>query len=373
MVSFPDLVSVFDPIILTVSSFTCPSFNLGYWSRELPESSVFVFQGLRPCIVQIIGPLHNHDSACKHSSPDDTAADSVPHLRDGLPSQRRQGLATWMDVFDLGGTYQRKVARRDLTSDLLLRCICAFTARQLCLRASGETWAPVATNYYRQSLHLLIQQLNSSEPLRDTLTAVILLGSYEVLAAQGQEHHRHYEGALKLIQIRGISARSVGLDRANFWIWVRHELTIAITNKTPLQLDPSDGNVNWRKGETAEDLAVNWVYKDRTPSEYHELLVGIEIWYTGLFQHLRGVKYGKPVEDGLFKVHFAVLQTGSFTANTCRSLLPLIQDHATEIINISISDIPDQVLCSSILPLYFGCGEQGFPSAQPYLSHTPGG
>ncbi|PYI04092.1 hypothetical protein BO78DRAFT_388860 [Aspergillus sclerotiicarbonarius CBS 121057] len=284
-----------------------------------------------------------------------------------LLNEYRRGLATWMDVFDLSDTYQREVARRALTSELLLRCICAFAAQQLCLRASGEIWASVATNYYSQSLHLLIQQLNSTEPLRDTLTAVILLGSYEVLAAQGQEHHRHYEGAMKLIQIQGISARSVGLDRANFWIWVRHELTIAITNKMPLQLKPSDWNVNWQERETEEDLlsnqllwlvgrAVDWVYKDRTPLEYRKLLTDTESWYTGLSQHFRGVKYGELVEDGLSRVYFVVSQTAA--AMLWYHLLHLllytepvlqdvaytakIQEHATEIINISISDIPDQ-------------------------------
>ncbi|RAL05936.1 Zn(II)2Cys6 transcription factor [Aspergillus ibericus CBS 121593] len=307
-------------------------------------------------------------SESSHYNPDRMAVTTVHQMKPQptmpltsemfhLLNEYWRGLATWMDVFDLSDTYHREVARQALTSELL-RCICAFTARQLCLRASGEVWAPAATNYNSPSLHLLIQQLNSCEPLRDTLTAVILLGSYEVLAAQGQEHHRHYEGARKLIKLQGISARS--------------------SDQAVLQLDPSDWNVNWWEGETAEDLlsnqllwligrAVNWIYKDKTPRKYQELLTDTEGWYTGLSQHFRGVRYGEMVEDGLSKVHFAVPQTAAamlwyhllhlmlYAEPVLQDVayIPKIQEHATEIINISISDIPDQVRCFSILPLYF--------------------
>ena len=240
-----------------------------------------------------------------------------------LLNEFRQGLATWMDVFDHNCTYQREVCRRALTSELLLRCICAFTARRLCLVASGEIWTPVATKYYSQSLHLLIKQINNQDPRDDVLTAVMLLSSYEVMAAQGQEHRQHYEGAMKLIRRQGISARSIGLDKANFWIWVRHEITVAITNETPLQMAPKHWNVKWREGETEEDMlgnqvlwlvgrAVDWVYGNGTLSEYHDLLGDTERWYAGLSPSFCGVQYGEPVEDGLSKVHFAVPAAGEF-------------------------------------------------------------
>ena len=233
----------------------------------------------------------------------------------------RHGLATWMDVFDRNCTYQREVCQRALTSDLLLRCICALTARQLCLLASGEIWTPVATKYYSQSLNLLIRQLSSPESKDEAMSAVMLLSSYEVLAAPGQEHHKHYDGAMNLIRIRGINARSIGLDKANFWIWIRHEITVAIVNKSPLQMSPKYWNIDWQVNEAEEDTlgnqvlwlvgrAVDWIYQHGTPEEYHHLLKDSEGWYMGLPIPFRGVYYGEPVEYGLSKIHFATPAAG---------------------------------------------------------------
>jgi Fungal specific transcription factor domain len=241
-----------------------------------------------------------------------------------LLNEFRQGMATWMDIFDHTCTYQREVCRLGLTSELLLRCICAFTAKRLCLLPFGEIWMPIATKYYSESLSLLIKQLNDPESNDVALTAVILLSSYEILAAHGQAHRRHCEGAMKLMRMQGISARSLHLDRANFWIWIRHDITVAIMNETSLQMSPKEWNVSWREGETQEDLlgnqllwlvgrAVDWTYGSRTPHENNEILQDAEQWYTGLSVSFRGVKYGDSVEDGLSKVHFAVSAAGEFS------------------------------------------------------------
>ena len=58
------------------------------------------------------------------------------------------GLATWMDVFDFDKTYERQVTRRALHSQLLIQCICAFTAKNLSLLSSGEVWDPISSRYY---------------------------------------------------------------------------------------------------------------------------------------------------------------------------------------------------------------------------------
>lgn len=70
-----------------------------------------------------------------------------------LLNKFRAGLATWMDVFDFDKTYETEVLRRALHSDLLLRCICAFTAQHLSLLVSGEFWFPIASRYYGQVRH----------------------------------------------------------------------------------------------------------------------------------------------------------------------------------------------------------------------------
>ncbi|KAH2938881.1 hypothetical protein KXW15_008221 [Aspergillus fumigatus] len=204
------------------------------------------------------------------------------------------------DVMDI-------VARRSLTSELLLTCVCAFTARQLGLVASGEIWVPVATKYYTQALNLLIQQLRSPAPEDDTLSAVIILSSYEVLATQGQEYRRHFEGATKLIQMYGISAQSVGIDRANFWIWIRHEITVSITNEIHLQMSPGSGTSIGGRGKRKR---IAWGIKFCGSSV--ELLT----WYMArenypnttvcCMRRRIGIKYADPIEDGLRKIHFAV-------------------------------------------------------------------
>ena len=60
----------------------------------------------------------------------------------------RSGLSAWMDIFDFENTYQREVSRRAMYSELLLKCICSFTAKHLSLLASGEVWQPIAARYY---------------------------------------------------------------------------------------------------------------------------------------------------------------------------------------------------------------------------------
>jgi hypothetical protein len=62
----------------------------------------------------------------------------------------RSGLAVWMDVFDSSQSHQREVVRRAMYSDLLLNCICAFTAKNLSLLPSGKVWQPVAAQFYSQ-------------------------------------------------------------------------------------------------------------------------------------------------------------------------------------------------------------------------------
>jgi len=80
----------------------------------------------------------------------------------------QSGLATWMDIFDFEKTYQIDVSRRALYSDLLLQCICAFTAKHLSHLASGEVWQTVASRYYVEvrnapSIRESIDQHNSQK------------------------------------------------------------------------------------------------------------------------------------------------------------------------------------------------------------------
>jgi hypothetical protein len=241
------------------------------------------------------------------------------------------GVATWMDLFDHRCTYQRVVTRRVLDSELLLRCVCAFSAKNLSLLASGTVWASAAARYYGESLRMLIELLGSPAPQYDALTATILLSSYEMVAAHGQELQRHFFGATLLIRTHGISARSRGVDNANFWIYIRHEIVVALVNESPLQMSPKEWNVSWREGETEEDVLGNqllWLVgraidstftKDPNPggsvttfSERSDLIREAERWFEGLPGSFRGIQYGDPTEEGFARLYFAVPAAGEW-------------------------------------------------------------
>ena len=245
--------------------------------------------------------------------------------------QNKSGVARWMDLFDHEATYQRAVARRILRSELLLRCVCAFTAKHLSLLDAGEIWKPAAARYYGESLRMLIELLGSGGPQDDALTATMLLCSFEMIAAQGSEHRRHFFGAMMLITTHGINACSVGINRANFWIYIRHEIVVALNNESSLLLSPDTWNVNWREDETEEDAlgnqvlwllgrAINLTYAKHprtgepmgTVTERRELLRDTDLWFDKLPLAFQGVKYGDETDDGLSRLYFAVPAAGKF-------------------------------------------------------------
>ncbi|KAF2176737.1 hypothetical protein K469DRAFT_605880 [Zopfia rhizophila CBS 207.26] len=300
----------------------------------------------------------------------------------------RRTVATWMDVFDHNQTYELSIPRLTLTSPLLFHCICAFTARHLSLSQSGRnsSWTPIAQHHYGEALRLLISLLNSPSAQDHALTATILLSSYEVISSLGQEHRRHFLGAMMLIKSHGITARSIGIDRANFWIYVRHEIGVALATEKPLILNPDEWNVQWEEGETREDMlgnhilwilarAIGLVYgrsKEAKDIELEqrkrkELIDETYKWRHELPDTFVWVKYGEPDEEGFKRVYFAVSAAAAamFWYHIVHILLlaePTVQDqthdseiqyHAMQIANIAISDIPDSVRVFSSHGLYY--------------------
>lgn len=233
------------------------------------------------------------------------------------------GLATWMDIFDHNRSYQCEVPRRCLTSALLTRCVCAFTAKHLSHRASGEVWSSRAVHYYGDSLRLLIQHLDSNPGSSegDALTANMLLSSYEMLDARDHEHQRHLIGASAFIRMKHINARSRGMDGANFWIYVRHEITISLQNSAPLQLAPDEWDFDFQEGEIDEDTlgnqlmwlcarTVHLLYGSETSPALDSALEDIHRealqWYESLPLSFKAVQYGPTSEIGFSKVYLPV-------------------------------------------------------------------
>lgn len=240
------------------------------------------------------------------------------------------GVGTWMDIFDHTDSYQREVPRRCMISPLLLNSVCAFTAKHLSLLPSGDIWEAAASHYYGESLHRLIQHLNSPLSQADALTATILLCSYEVIASPGQEHRKHLYGAMMLIRTHGVGARSLGMDQTNFWIYIRHDITVALVNESCLQLSLEEWDVPWHdelsSAAVEEDVlgnqllwivgkAINEIYsKDQTTgleaARRESLLAEAARWYNNLPVAFSGVRCGDPDDRGFVKICFAVPAAG---------------------------------------------------------------
>lgn len=233
-------------------------------------------------------------------------------------------VATWMDIFDHGSTYQHKVPQLVLASPLLFHCVCAFTANHLALSSSSHnpSWKLCAVRHYGEALRLLIEAL--SMPTHEhTLTASMLLLSYEIHGAlRSEDYRRHYLGLVSLVKSRHVTAQSTGTDLANFWIYVRHEIVVAMASEQPLIFDPAEWEVSWLEGETREDVLGNhvlWILArvinlvfgpdgntEVGKTQRQDFLQEIEIWRRGLSDTFVGIPYGEKDEDGFCKVYFPV-------------------------------------------------------------------
>lgn len=258
------------------------------------------------------------------SQPSSTTVSLTPEMVH-LFKTYQTGVATWMDMFDYECTYQREVLRRCTTSELLAYSVCAFTAKNLSLLPSGEVWANPAERYYSKALQILIKYIeNRAAHQENTLTATMLLSSYELIASQEERHKHHFYGAMLLITNRGVSASSSGVDLANFWIYLRHEIFVALANEAPLQIEPGKWNVRWQEGETGEHMlgnqalwlvgrAINILYcKGPTSDTRRDILADAARWNEGLPVSFHGIKYGEPDDQGFYKIYFALPAAGTY-------------------------------------------------------------
>jgi hypothetical protein len=295
-------------------------------------------------------------------------------------------VATWMDLFDHSSTYQLKIPPLALASPLLFHCVCAFTANHLALSNTSlnASWKLVAVRHYGQALRLLIDALEI--PFCETaMTSSMLLLSYEIHGAiKSEDYRRHFLGLTMLIKSHGITAQSTGTDRANFWIYCRHEIAVALANERPLVLNPEEWAVSWQEGEGREDVLGNqmmWILAriinvvfapdgatDASRPAREAFLQELETWRAGLSPCFIGIPYGDTDEDGFRKIYFTVTAAAAaaFWFHIAHVLLytepilqdenyiTLIQDQAMKITNITISDFPAALKVFSTHGLYYG-------------------
>lgn len=225
----------------------------------------------------------------------------------------------------------------------------------------------------------MIETLNHAEPSSDMLTAAILLSSYEAIAASRSSHKSHYKGALNLILTRGISARSVGLDRANFFVYLRHEITIALNDGLPLQFDPLSWNIAKPGAGASEDNVANYLMLliGQTVNVIHSgkdsllerkrLEAQIEEWHNAVSEEFRGIPYGKVVEGRPQKIFFPVPATGTISCanNICcyadwMAAAAMIWFHTARIL-LSAEEMTSDPSCELLV-----CVKFRFPSAVCY-------
>ncbi|RAR07119.1 c6 zinc finger domain containing protein [Stemphylium lycopersici] len=295
-------------------------------------------------------------------------------------------VATWMDIFDHGSTYQHKIPQLVLASPLLFHCVCAFTANHLALSNSSHnpSWEVCAVRHYGKALRLLIEALGVPSH-EHALTGSMLLLSYEIQGAQrSEDYRRHFLGLTSLIKSRRVTAQSTGTDLANFWIYVRHEIVVAMASEQPLVFDPAEWEVSWIEGETREDILGNhvlWILArvinlvfgpdgntDAGKIQRQNFLQEIEIWRRGLSETFVGIGYGEQDEDGFRKVYFPVTAAAAaaFWYHIVHILLyaepvlqdeayiPLIQEQAVKITDIAISEFPPSLMVFSTHGLFYG-------------------
>lgn len=361
---------------------------------EAPSSTLDIFRshldGLDQ-LMEVTPPNIEPSTAIAFSPPTPTTASSPEEKTissEGafLLQTYVKTVATWMDLFDHSCTYQLKVPPLALASPLLFHCVCAFTANHLALsnKTLNASWKLVAVRHYGQALRLLIDALEI--PFCETaMTSSMLLLSYEIHGAiKSEDYRRHFLGLTMLIKSHRITAQSTGTDRANFWIYCRHEIAVALANERPLVLDPAEWAVSWREGEGREDVLGNhmmWILarvinlvfgpngaRDASRPAREAFLQELETWRAGLSPCFIGIPYGDADNDGFRKIYFTVTAAAAaafwyhiahillYTEPVLQdeSYVSLIQDQAMKITNITISDFPAALKVFSTHGLYYG-------------------
>lgn len=265
--------------------------------------------------------------------------------------------------------YQRDVLRLALSSPLILHALCALAAKQMSLvsphrhhhaafpsstaaAAPPSLWEPLAARYYGESLRLLIAALaedttegsterGSSGSRRkerrreETLTATILLGSYELLAAPSADYARHLRGAQTLIRAGGIDFGSASaLEDAGLWVFARQDLAMAVAGRRGL-LWPVErwGEMRWgveveEGGRSAKEEEEDWwgkkvlwllarvvecVFGDAggRGEPVEGLLRELGEWYEGLPESFEGLRLKGALAEGLDEVWFPIDAAGT--------------------------------------------------------------
>lgn len=241
----------------------------------------------------------------------------------------QEGVGTWLDILDHSLTFQRQVLSCALSAPLLLHSICALSAKQMGLTEDKDIWEPISMQHCGQSLILLSQDLWAKGADRDTiLSATILLCCHNMLAVPDADYERLLYGSRTLIEADLNAIDASDISRASFWIYARHDVSLALQNERPTLIPPNEWPAVPSPQETQEDALAKrmlWLLarvvearfdnrNDMDMKEQDELILNLSSELTGwsmrIPTHSNGVEVEDDLDDDLEHTWFCVPAAG---------------------------------------------------------------
>lgn len=147
-------------------------------------------------------------------------------------------LAPSLEVCDPGRHFSTVVPELATTSKLLLHAILAVSAHHLSRTADFDP--SVAEDYHETCVELLIPILDDSVAVADeVVAATVLLRFYEQMSSAviGFDQEAHLSGASAFMNSESTCATAGGLREASFWLFLRQDIDVALSQQRLLKLD----------------------------------------------------------------------------------------------------------------------------------------
>ncbi|KAJ5120469.1 uncharacterized protein N7515_009857 [Penicillium bovifimosum] len=161
-------------------------------------------------------------------------------------------LAAWYDLNDSKRNFKDIVPVRARYNPLLLSAILAFSAANQHRTLGEDAYLEIAEFYHYDSVRRLISLTGNidSIPLGETLAAICLLRSYEIIA-QNVSSQSHLHGCYSLLASRQIDL-TTDLLSAGYWNYLREDITVALIEQRGLMISLSDQNAPPEPTEDAD-------------------------------------------------------------------------------------------------------------------------
>ncbi|RSL55219.1 hypothetical protein CEP54_009488 [Fusarium duplospermum] len=265
------------------------------------------------------------------------------------------------------------------------------------LTEDKDLWEPISMQHYGQSLILLSQDLWAKGANRDTiLSATILLCCHNTLAVPDADYQRLLYRRRTLIEADLNAIDASDISRASFWIYARHDVSLALENERPTLIPPNEWPAVPSPQETQEDALAKrmlWLLarviearfdsrSDMDMKEQDELILNLSSELTGWSMRIPAHANGVEVEDdldedldddlehtwfcvpaaaaGWLYSHLAEILCLEYWRCRLSSpipddvLYPALRGHALDIVSICLAPgVSDGVLAIAVNPLFY--------------------